>query len=155
MSSVVVRKAAAALALARAISGVTHSAPSMRWHATRCPASSTTAMATRNPRSCAFASPRAMHSRAAVKVMMLEPPKRERVSWHLHEDLLAVDAYRVRRDRCAPCGKRARARADVEHPAVPGAGESCSAELALAQRTAPVGADVAARVHGFTRPREY
>src|SRR6185369_9445029 len=138
------RKAAAALALARAISGVTQSAPSIRWQATRCPASSTTAMATRKPSSSAFASPLSMHSMAVVSVTIVEPPLGcPRVSGHVHEDVVAVDANRVGRNGGATRGKGALARPDIEHPAVPGTGEPGPAELALAQRAASMRADIA------------
>ena len=42
--------------------GVTQSAPSIRWQATRCPASSTTATATRKPSSSGLATPRRMQA---------------------------------------------------------------------------------------------
>lgn len=87
---VVARKAALALALARAISGVTQNASSMRWQATRWPASSTTAMATLNPSSRALAIPLSMQSRAFRSV--------NAISGHLHPDLVGFDADAIGRD---------------------------------------------------------
>src|SRR6266850_6341535 len=104
-SSVVARKPAAALALARAISGVTHKAPSMRSQATRWPASSTTAMATLKPRASAFLNPRSMHVRAGSRVTPLTaaPRARRRLP---HAPCRTARRRRARGTCTGPCARR-------------------------------------------------
>src|SRR5919201_5052922 len=109
-SRVVARKPAAAFALARAISGVTQSAPPMRSHTTRCPASSTTAMATLKPSSCARLRPRSTHARARSRVIALTtgPPR----SRHFRgAPDTSVRTRRGRETRTGRCGRRTSSRA--------------------------------------------
>src|SRR5438874_12121489 len=109
-SRVVARKPAAALALARAISGVTQRAPSMRSHTIRCPASSTTAMATLKPSSCARLRPRSTQVRARSRVIALTTPRpRSRRSRGARGT--SAPPRRGRGRRTAPCERRTSSRA--------------------------------------------
>src|SRR5881409_3055324 len=104
-SSVVARNPAAALALARAISGVTQSAPSIRSQTTRCPASSTTAIATLKPSASAFLNPRSMHVRARSRVMPLTAAPRARR--RLPHAPRRTPRRRHARETCTgPCARR-------------------------------------------------
>src|SRR5439155_6310248 len=146
-SSVVAPNAADALAFARAISGVTQSAPSIRSQATRWPASSTTAIATLKPSVCARVKPRSMHSRAWRRLSA--------TSRYLDPDLAVLDGHGVRRHRAAARGHEARARPHVVHPAVPGAREPAARQLAFAERAALMDALVVARVDLVVDARQH
>ena len=140
-------KAAAALALARAISGVTQSAPSIRSQATRWPGLVHHGDGHPEADLLRLRQSLAMHSMAVVA-------SRHRRASDVCERVMARprDVVLPRREprRTAMAvprpGKHALARPDVEHPAVPRAGEPRPGELALAQRAALVRADVAAGV---------
>src|SRR5262249_46393271 len=64
-------------------------------------------------------------------------------SRNLHQHLVVLDPYGVRRHRGAAAGKHALARAHVVHPAVPRARQTRAGQLSFAQGSALVHADVA------------
>src|SRR5215470_5618989 len=146
-SRVVEWKAAAALALARAISGVTQSAPSIRSQTIRCPASSTTAIATLKPSACAWATPRSTQARARSRVSA--------TSGDLHPDVAALDRDGIRVDPPAARRHHTLPGTQVEHPAVPGTREPRAGQSPFAEGAALMRALVAAREHLVTDPREY
>src|SRR5262245_13511635 len=164
-SSVLARNAAAALALARAISGVTQRAPSIRWQATRWPPSSTTATATWKPSSRALAHPRSMHATDCARVSATSGPpgctshfrlprvsgylelrnsrSRPRVSGHVQPHVARLDPHGVTRHRVAASRHQTGPGADVELPAVPRARQPRAAEPSLAEWPPLVGAHLA------------
>src|SRR5215467_4636641 len=115
-----------------------------------CPPSSQTQIVSRTPISVAFASaaPRMMRASSRVSRLTLITPSFPPGSGsrHVDPDLVALDPHRVGRDGRATRGEEAGAGAHVEHPAVPGAGQSRPCELALAERAATVWAGVGAGI---------
>src|SRR5262245_16376887 len=109
----------------------------MRSQTTRCPASSTTAIATLKPSACALAKPRSTLSRARARVSAM--------SGDLDPDLAALDRDRVGDDRPAPRGHQAGPGFEVEHPPVPWTGQAGARQPSLTERTTLMDTLVGAR----------